>query len=98
MLTLLAVERKVGRDQEYTFELGFNVHCYLLTMFLGQDLPLLERSIKGKRRRKEVTVMEPVCYGAVTWEDNCESTLWTLRGCGLASLLLWKNSLPACPS
>ena len=75
---VLTVRRKVQGDWEDLLELGFNVHCYLLTLFLGQRSQLLERSAKGEEMWEEgVCHGTCVSHGAITWEDDMR-TLWEL--------------------
>lgn len=72
---VLTVRRKVQGDWEDLLELGFNVHCYLLTLFLGQHSQLLERSAKGEEMWEEgVCHGTCVSHGAITWEDDHENT------------------------
>lgn len=87
------MRRKGERDQGYTFELGLNVHCYLWTMFLGQDPQLLGRSTRKRHRKSswDLSVLWGCHLG-----DNCENTLGTWKCCVLTSLSLSMEEIAAC--
>lgn len=102
LMWFYSYEKESGKRSRIHIFTGFNIHCNLLTVFLGQDIKCLETSGLTSKRGggggRKVTVMGPVCSKKLSTGRMTVRTLWRLKCCVLMSLSLsMERQLPAPP-